>query len=56
MAVPVELTKGVLEAGGALPVEHSTARAAHTLMDEAALLPADEARRDDAQRLRFDHN
>ncbi len=43
--VPVELGKGVLEGAAAADVEGGTSASAATLIDEAALLPADEARR-----------
>jgi len=45
--VPVDLGKGVLEAGGNLTIERGSASAADAVLDEASLLPADEARRDD---------
>ncbi len=46
--VPVDLGKGVLEAdGGVLEIDNSHSSAAHAVLDDAALLPSHEARRDD---------
>jgi amidophosphoribosyltransferase len=43
--VPVELNKGVLEAGAATRIERGTADAATAVLDQPSLLPADDARR-----------
>ncbi len=43
--VPVELNKGVLEAGAADRVERATSLAAGAVLDQPSLLPADDARR-----------
>ena len=46
--VPVELRKGVLEKDGPLAIERDSSRAAKAVLEEASLLPADEARRLDS--------
>jgi amidophosphoribosyltransferase len=43
--VPVELNKGVLEAGAAGRIERGTSNAASAVLDQPSLLPADDARR-----------
>jgi len=45
--VPVDLGKGVLETDGALPIERSASATARAVLDDASLMPADEARRED---------
>ncbi len=45
--VPVELNKGVLEAGAATRIERETSVAASAVLDQPSLLPADDARRTD---------
>jgi len=43
--VPVELNKGVLEAGAATRIERGSSVAASAVLDQPSLLPADDARR-----------
>jgi amidophosphoribosyltransferase len=45
--VPVELNKGVLEAGAATRIERESSVAASAVLDQPSLLPADDARRPD---------
>jgi len=50
--VPVDLGKGVLEGDGVGEIDQNTSAAAQAVLLEPSLLPADEARRDDADRAR----